>query len=66
MSFFNWMSGAFGGVHGQTEVPRIVGWYMDGKIEIDPMVTHTIVLEKINNTFDLMHARPSIRSVVTF
>jgi S-(hydroxymethyl)glutathione dehydrogenase / alcohol dehydrogenase len=47
-------------------VPKIVDWYMDGKIEIDPLITHTLPLEKINDAFDLMHAGKSIRSVVTF
>ncbi|MFT5446774.1 MAG: S-(hydroxymethyl)glutathione dehydrogenase/alcohol dehydrogenase [Gammaproteobacteria bacterium] len=61
-----WRGTAFGGVRGRTEVPRIVDWYMDGKIEIDPMITHTMPLEKINDAFDLMHAGKSIRSVVTF
>jgi S-(hydroxymethyl)glutathione dehydrogenase/alcohol dehydrogenase len=61
-----WRGSAFGGVRGRTEVPRIVDWYMDGKIEIDPMITHTMPLEKINDAFDLMHAGKSIRSVVTF
>ena len=61
-----WRGSAFGGVRGRTEVPRIVDWYMDGKIEIDPMITHTMALEKINDAFDLMHVGKSIRSVVTF
>ena len=61
-----WRGSAFGGVRGRTEVPRIVDWYMDGKIEIDPMITHTMPLAKINDAFDLMHAGKSIRSVVTF
>ena len=61
-----WRGSAFGGVRGRTEVPRIVDWYMDGKIEIDPMITHTMPLEKINDAFDLMHAGKSIRSVVIF
>jgi S-(hydroxymethyl)glutathione dehydrogenase/alcohol dehydrogenase len=61
-----WRGTAFGGVRGRTEVPRIVDWYMDGKIEIDPMITHTMALDKINDAFDLMHAGKSIRSVVTF
>jgi S-(hydroxymethyl)glutathione dehydrogenase/alcohol dehydrogenase len=61
-----WRGTAFGGVRGRTEVPRIVDWYMDGKIEIDPMITHTMPLEKINDAFDLMHSGKSIRSVVTF
>jgi S-(hydroxymethyl)glutathione dehydrogenase/alcohol dehydrogenase len=61
-----WRGTAFGGVRGRTEVPRIVDWYMDGKIEIDPMITHTMPLDKINDAFDLMHEGKSIRSVVTF
>jgi S-(hydroxymethyl)glutathione dehydrogenase / alcohol dehydrogenase len=47
-------------------VPKIVDWYMQGKIEIDPLITHTMPLEKINDAFDLMHEGKSIRSVVTF
>ena len=62
----SWMGAAFGGARGRTDVPRIVDWYMDGKIEIDPMVTHTLRLEDINKGFDLMHAGESIRSVVLF
>ncbi len=62
----SWMGTAFGGARGRTDVPRIVDWYMDGKIEIDPMVTHTLRLEDINKGFDLMHAGESIRSVVLF
>jgi S-(hydroxymethyl)glutathione dehydrogenase/alcohol dehydrogenase len=54
---------AFGGARGRTDVPKIVDWYMDGKIEIDPMITHTMPLEDINKAFDLMHAGESIRSV---
>jgi S-(hydroxymethyl)glutathione dehydrogenase/alcohol dehydrogenase len=61
-----WRGTAFGGVRGRTEVPRIVDWYMEGKIEIDPMITHTMELGRINDAFDLMHAGQSIRSVVTF
>ena len=49
-----------------TDVPKIVDWYMDGKIEIDPMITHVLSLEDINKGFDLMHAGESIRSVVVF
>jgi len=47
-------------------VPKIVDWYMDGKIEIDPMITHTMPLDQINDAFDLMHKGESIRSVITF
>jgi S-(hydroxymethyl)glutathione dehydrogenase/alcohol dehydrogenase len=61
-----WMGTAFGGARGRTDVPKIVDWYMGGKIEIDPMVTHTLRLEDINKGFDLMHAGESIRSVVLY
>ena len=61
-----WRGTAFGGARGRTDVPQIVDWYMDGKIEIDPLITHTLALEDINQAFDLMHAGTSIRSVVTF
>ncbi len=61
-----WRGTAFGGARGRTEVPKIVDWYMDGKIEIDPMITHTLELEGINEGFDLMHAGKSIRSVVVY
>jgi S-(hydroxymethyl)glutathione dehydrogenase / alcohol dehydrogenase len=61
-----WRGTFFGGARGRTDVPRIVDWYMDGKIEIDPLITHVMPLEEINNAFDLMHAGDSIRSVVTF
>ncbi len=61
-----WRGTAFGGARGRTDVPKIVDWYMDGKIEIDPMITHTLPLTEINNGFDLMHAGESIRSVVTY
>ena len=57
---------AFGGAKGRTDVPKIVDWYMDGKIQIDPMITHVLSLEEINKGFDLMHAGESIRSVVVF
>ena len=62
----SWRGTAFGGARGRTDVPKIVDWYMDGKIEIDPMITHTMPLEDINKGFDLMHAGESIRSVVIF
>ncbi|NRG17869.1 S-(hydroxymethyl)glutathione dehydrogenase/class III alcohol dehydrogenase [Rhizobiales bacterium] len=62
----SWRGTAFGGARGRTDVPKIVDWYMDGKIEIDCMITHTMPLEEINNAFDLMHEGKSIRSVVTF
>ena len=61
-----WKGSAFGGARGRTDVPRIVDWYMNGKIQIDPMITHTMKLENINDAFDLMHAGESIRSVVVF
>jgi S-(hydroxymethyl)glutathione dehydrogenase/alcohol dehydrogenase len=61
-----WKGSAFGGARGRTDVPKIVDWYMQGKIEIDPLITHTMPLEKINDAFDLMHEGKSIRSVVTF
>jgi S-(hydroxymethyl)glutathione dehydrogenase/alcohol dehydrogenase len=61
-----WKGTAFGGARGRTDVPKIVDWYMDGKIEIDPMITHTISLEDINKGFDMMHAGESIRSVVVY
>ncbi|AAV97064.1 S-(hydroxymethyl)glutathione dehydrogenase/class III alcohol dehydrogenase [Ruegeria pomeroyi] len=61
-----WKGTAFGGAKGRTDVPRIVDWYMDGKIEIDPMITHTLSLDEINKGFDLMHAGESIRSVVVY
>jgi len=61
-----WRGTAFGGARGRTDVPRIVDWYMDGKIEIDPLITHTMPLEKINDAFDLMHEGTSIRSVVVY
>jgi S-(hydroxymethyl)glutathione dehydrogenase / alcohol dehydrogenase len=61
-----WKGSAFGGARGRTDVPKIVDWYMQGKIEIDPLITHTMPLEKINEAFDLMHEGKSIRSVVTF
>jgi S-(hydroxymethyl)glutathione dehydrogenase/alcohol dehydrogenase len=62
----SWRGTAFGGARGRTDVPRIVDWYMDGRIEIDPMITHTLSLEDINKGFDLMHEGSSIRSVVVF
>ncbi|MGZ8367605.1 MAG: zinc-binding dehydrogenase, partial [Rhodoplanes sp.] len=61
-----WRGSAFGGARGRTDVPKIVDWYMDGKIEIDPMITHVMPLSDINKAFDLMHEGQSIRSVVTF
>jgi S-(hydroxymethyl)glutathione dehydrogenase/alcohol dehydrogenase len=61
-----WKGTAFGGARGRTDVPKIVDWYMAGKIEIDPMITHTLKLEEINKGFDLMHEGKSIRSVVVY
>ena len=61
-----WKGTAFGGAKSRRDVPKIVDWYMDGKIEIDPMITHTLPLEKINDAFDLMHKGESIRSVIRF
>jgi S-(hydroxymethyl)glutathione dehydrogenase/alcohol dehydrogenase len=61
-----WKGTAFGGARGRTDVPKIVDWYMDGKIEIDPMITHTLSLDEINKGFDLMHSGESIRSVVVY
>ncbi|AUH65091.1 S-(hydroxymethyl)glutathione dehydrogenase/class III alcohol dehydrogenase [Paracoccus zhejiangensis] len=61
-----WKGTAFGGARGRTDVPKIVDWYMDGKIEIDPMITHLLTLDEINKGFDLMHAGESIRSVVLY
>ena len=62
----NWRGTAFGGARGRTDVPRIVDWYMDGRIDIDSLITHTMPLEKINDGFDLMHRGESIRSVVLY
>ena len=61
-----WKGSAFGGARGRTDVPQIVDWYMDGKINIDDLITHTMPLDQINTAFDLMHEGKSIRSVVTF
>jgi S-(hydroxymethyl)glutathione dehydrogenase / alcohol dehydrogenase len=61
-----WKGTAFGGARGRTDVPRIVDWYMNKKINIDDLITHVMPLEKINDAFDLMHKGESIRSVVTF
>ena len=62
----DWKGSAFGGARGRTDVPKIVDWYMDGKIQIDPMITHVLTLDEINKGFDLMHAGESIRSVVVY
>ncbi len=61
-----WRGSAFGGARGRTDVPRIVDWYMEHKIEIDPLITHKLPLERINEAFDLMHSGESIRTVVEF
>ncbi|MGO1767864.1 S-(hydroxymethyl)glutathione dehydrogenase/class III alcohol dehydrogenase [Advenella sp. S44] len=61
-----WQGSAFGGARGRTDVPKIVDWYMEGKINIDDLITHVMPIEKINEAFDLMHEGKSIRSVVTF
>src|SRR6202050_1818406 len=61
-----WEGTAFGGARGRTDVPKIVDWYMDGKISIDPLITHKMPLERINDAFDLMHSGESIRSVVVY
>lgn len=62
----SWRGTAFGGARGRTDVPKIVDWYMEGKIQIDPMITHTMPLDDINKGFDLMHSGESIRSVVLY
>ena len=62
----NWRGSAFGGARGRTDVPRIVDWYMDKRIAIDELITHTMPLEKINDAFELMHKGESIRSVVVY
>jgi len=61
-----WKGTAFGGARGRSDVPRIVDWYMERKINIDDLITHVLPLERINEAFDLMHAGKSIRSVVTY
>lgn len=62
----NWRGSAFGGARGRTDVPRIVDWYMQGLINIDDMITHTLTLDQINHGFELMHSGESIRSVVLY
>ena len=62
----SWRGSAFGGARGRTDVPKIVDWYMQGLIQIDPMITHTMPLDKINEGFDLMHEGKSIRGVVVY
>jgi S-(hydroxymethyl)glutathione dehydrogenase/alcohol dehydrogenase len=61
-----WKGTAFGGARGRTDVPRIVDWYMDKRIEIDPLITHKLPLDRINEAFDLMHEGKSIRAVVEY
>jgi S-(hydroxymethyl)glutathione dehydrogenase/alcohol dehydrogenase len=61
-----WKGSAFGGARGRTDVPRLVDWYMDGRIDVDSLITHQLPLERINEAFDLMHAGTSIRTVVEF
>jgi S-(hydroxymethyl)glutathione dehydrogenase/alcohol dehydrogenase len=61
-----WKGTAFGGARGRTDVPKIVDWYMDGKIDIDSLITHKLPLDRINESFDLMHSGESIRTVVEF
>ena len=61
-----WKGSAFGGARGRTDVPRLVDWYMEKKIEIDPLITHKLPLDRINEAFDLMHEGASIRTVVEF
>jgi S-(hydroxymethyl)glutathione dehydrogenase/alcohol dehydrogenase len=61
-----WQGSAFGGAKGRTDVPKIVDWYMDGKINIDDLITHVLPLDEINDGFELMHKGESIRSVVTY
>ena len=61
-----WKGTAFGGAKGRTDVPKIVDGYMEGRVNIDDLTTHTMPLDRINDAFDLMHAGESIRSVVTF
>ncbi|MCL5980847.1 MAG: zinc-binding dehydrogenase, partial [Gammaproteobacteria bacterium] len=62
----NWRGSAFGGAKGRRDVPKIVDWYMEGKIHIDEMITHTLPVAQINEAFDLMHRGESIRTVLTF
>jgi S-(hydroxymethyl)glutathione dehydrogenase/alcohol dehydrogenase len=61
-----WKGTAFGGARGRTDVPKIVDWYMQGKVQIDDLITHKLPLSRINEAFDLMHAGTSIRTVVEF
>jgi S-(hydroxymethyl)glutathione dehydrogenase/alcohol dehydrogenase len=61
-----WKGTAFGGARGRTDVPKIVDWYMEGKINIDDLITHVLPLQRINEAFALMHSGESIRTVVTY
>jgi len=61
-----WKGTAFGGARGRTDVPKIVDWYMDGRIQIDPLITHELPLERIDEAFELMHRGESIRSVIIY
>ena len=61
-----WRGTAFGGARGRTDVPKIVDWYMEGRVNIDDLITHTLPLSQINDAFDMMHAGESIRTVVDF
>jgi S-(hydroxymethyl)glutathione dehydrogenase/alcohol dehydrogenase len=61
-----WKGTAFGGARGRTDVPRIVDWYMEKKIDIDSLITHKLSLERINESFELMHSGESIRTVVEY
>ena len=61
-----WKGSAFGGARGRTDVPKIVDWYMEGKLNIDDLITHTLTLDQINDGFDLMKKGESIRSVVLY
>lgn len=61
-----WKGTAFGGARGRTDVPKIVDWYMDGKINIDDLITHVMPIEQINQAFDQMHKGEGIRTVLTF
>jgi S-(hydroxymethyl)glutathione dehydrogenase / alcohol dehydrogenase len=61
-----WKGTAFGGARGRTDVPKLVDWYVEKKLEIDPLITHTLPLERINEAFDLMHEGKSIRTVIKY
>src|SRR3712207_3531479 len=61
-----WRGTAFGGARGRTDVPKIVDWYMNGKIDIDSLITHTLPFDRINEAFHLMHEGASIRTVLTY